>query len=253
MRIVLAVVLALAIAGCGGRLFRQYEYEEEMYLSLDGSATVYVNSSVPALNALRGSSFDPRPNARLDRAAVREFFTTAVTRDVLVTASRRDNRQFVHVRLEVDDVTRLGEASPFAWSSYRFSNDGSEVGYRQSVGTVDKSERIQSAPAWKGDEFVAFRLHLPSRIVFHNAGEGNLQRGNILVWEQPLSDRLNGTPLTLEARMEPQSILYSTLLLFGATLIGVATLFALAIWLIMRRGRGAARAGTAGGAGMAGG
>lgn len=239
MRIVLAVVLALAISGCGGRLFRQYEYEEEMYLALDGSATVYVNSSVPALNALRGSAYDPRPNARLDRAAVREYFTTPVTHDVLVTASRRDNRQFVHVRLEVDDVTRLGEAGPFAWSNYRFTNDGREVGYRQLVGAVEKSEPIGPAPAWKGDELVAFRLHLPSRIVFHNAGPGNLQRGNILVWEQPLAERLNGTPLTLEARMEPQSILYSTLLLFGATMVGVAALFAIVIWSIVRRGRGA--------------
>ena len=102
-------------------------------------------------------------------------------------------------------------------------------------------------PAWQGDELVAFRLHLPSRIVFHNAGEGNLQRGNILVWEQPLADRINGTPLTLEARMEPQSILYSTLLLFGATLIAVLVMFALLVWWVARK------AGTAGGAGRAGG
>jgi hypothetical protein len=42
----LATALATAIlTACGsGGLFRQYEYEEEIYLSLDGSATVYVNS-----------------------------------------------------------------------------------------------------------------------------------------------------------------------------------------------------------------
>ena len=28
----------------GGGFFRQYEYEEEVYLSLDGTATVYVNA-----------------------------------------------------------------------------------------------------------------------------------------------------------------------------------------------------------------
>ena len=61
MRIAVAVVLALATIACGGRIFRQYEYEEEMYLSLDGSATIYVNSSVAALNALRGASFDAEP------------------------------------------------------------------------------------------------------------------------------------------------------------------------------------------------
>ena len=63
----------------------QYEYEEEMYLSLDGTATVYVNSSVAALNALRGTSFDAQPAARGDREAVRQYFTTPV--------DARDSRQ----------------------------------------------------------------------------------------------------------------------------------------------------------------
>ena len=38
---------SLCAAACsGGGLFRQYQYEEEIYLSLDGTATVYVNSSI---------------------------------------------------------------------------------------------------------------------------------------------------------------------------------------------------------------
>ena len=234
MRILFAVVLAVATAGCGGQLFRQYEYEEEMYLSLDGSATVYVNSSIPALNALRGASFDPRPNAPLDRAAVRQYFTTPATRVMRLSASRRENRRFIHVRLEVDDVRSLDEAGPFAWSSYQFSSDGRQVSYVQRVGGV--AAHSDELTQWTGDELVAFRMHLPSRILFHNAGAGNPQRGNILAWVEPLADRLNGTPLTLEARMEPQSILYSTLLLFGATILGVAAMFAGLIWWVLRRG-----------------
>ena len=54
----------MASGACGSGLFRQYEYEEEMYLSLDGSATMYVNSSIAALNALRGTAFDPNPSGR---------------------------------------------------------------------------------------------------------------------------------------------------------------------------------------------
>ena len=67
MRIGALVVLLTAVVACSGRggLFRQYEYEEDMCVSRDGSATVYVNSSVPALDALRGAAFEPRPNARL--------------------------------------------------------------------------------------------------------------------------------------------------------------------------------------------
>jgi hypothetical protein len=234
MRIALAVLLLAAATGCGNGFFRQYEYEEDLYLSLDGSATIYVNSSVPALNALRGASFDARPNVPLDRAAVREYFTTPVTRVTRVNTSRRNNRRFAHVRLEVDDVRRLGEAPPFAWSSYQFSNAGDIVTYRQTVGgAAGKPEE----EGWTGEEIVAFRLHIPSRIVFHSAGPGNPKRGNILAWEQPLAERLRGTPLALDARIEPRSILYSTLLLFGGTFAAVAMMFGVLIWWILRAGR----------------
>ena len=113
MRRVAALALATAFAtACGsGGLFRQYEYEEEIYLSLDGTATVYVNSSVAALDALRGTSFDTNPSALPDRAGIRAFYSSPVTRvRGAVTTSRRSNRRFVHVRLDVDDVRRLGEA-----------------------------------------------------------------------------------------------------------------------------------------------
>lgn len=234
MRIALAVLLLAAAIGCNSGLFRQYEYEEDMYLSLDGSATIYVNSSVPALNALRGASFDTRPDAPLDRAAVREYFTTPVTRVTRVNTSRRNNRRFAHVRLEVDDVRRLGEAPPFAWSSYQFSNAGDIVTYHQTVGGAAGTPAEEGR--WTGQEIVAFRLHIPSRILDHNAG-GSPRRGNILAWEQPLAERLRSTPLTLDVRIEPRSILYSTLLLFGGTFAAVAMMFAVVIWGILRAGR----------------
>ena len=95
---------------------------------------------------------------------------------------------------------------------------------------------------WTGKELVAFRLHLPSEIVYHNAGPENPKRGNILVWEQPLADRLRGEPLvpgpdpSLDARIKSQSILYRTLWLFGATFAAVALMFVVVIWWILRRG-----------------
>lgn len=225
--------------GSGGGLFKQYEYEEEMYLSLDGSATIYVNSSVPALDALRGTAFDPSPNARIDLAQVRDYFTSPVTRVTRVRTSRRSNRRFVHVRLEVDDVRRLAEAPPFAWSSYDFGRDGDLVLYRQIVGaraTHGARNAVETARL-TGQELVAFRVHVPSQVDYHNAGPENLKRGNILVWEQTLAERLRGAPLTLDARMESQSILYRTLWLFGATFVAVGVMFGAVIWFIFRRGR----------------
>src|SRR5260221_7537432 len=183
MRIGAAIVL-LAAAVAGGRLgglFRQaeYEYEEEMYLSLDGSATVYVNSSVPALDALRGATFDPDPASRPVLARIREYFSTPATHVVRVSTSRRNNRRFIHVRLEVDDVRRLGEAGPLAWSSYELGREGDLVVYRQTVGA--SAGRAVEAARGKGDGSVAFRIHAPSLVVGSSAGRQ--QRGNILVWE----------------------------------------------------------------------
>jgi len=133
----LSLVLAVMATSCGGGrggLLRPYEYDEEIYLSLDGTAIVYVSSSIPALNALRGTSFDTRPNAPVDRTAVGTYFSTPVTRVTDIGTSRRANRRFIRVRIEVDDVRRVGEAAPFAWSTYEFRSNGDGYLFRQSVG-----------------------------------------------------------------------------------------------------------------------
>ena len=208
-----------------------------MYLSLDGSATIYVNSSMAALNALRGTSFDARESARVDRETVRRYFTTPATRVGRVTTSRRRSRQYVHVRVETDDVTHLAEAAPFAWSSYSLSRSGETVTYKQAVAGGPASRPPDSSAEWAGDELVAFRVHIPSVVEFHNAGAENLRRGNIVVYEQSLKDRLLGQPLEIEVRMEPQSILYRTLILFAAMFAAVGALFGLVIWRVVRAGQ----------------
>ena len=168
--VVLVVFSGAAAVGCGGRLLQQYQYEEDVYLSLDGTATVYVNSSVPALDVLRGAPFDPDPRARVDRAAVRRYYTTPATRVTAVNESRRSGRRFVHVRLDVDDIRRLGEAEPFAWSAYDLRRTEAQYLYTQSIGAaVNKS--IAGA-GWDGREVVAFRLHLPSKIRLPQRGRG---------------------------------------------------------------------------------
>src|SRR3954471_5975676 len=154
----LAVVFALA--GCRDLLPRQYEYEEELYLALDGSATMYVNGSVPALIALRGLQLDPNPRQPVDRRRVRELYESPVTHVTRVSTSRRAGRRFVHLRIEVIDVRRLAEAPPFAWSTYRFGRTADEYVYKQVVGP---SAGIGvSSTGWRGPEIVAFRMHLPS-------------------------------------------------------------------------------------------
>jgi hypothetical protein len=246
--VIISISLTAAVACSSSGLFRQYEYEEELYLSLDGSGTMYVNSSIAALNALRGTTFDASPSARFDRDAYRTFFNSANTHVTRVSTSRRSGRRFVHVRLDVDDVRRLGESAPFAWSTYRFERDGEIFTFRQSIGGANEAQSLSNTedarghqpprldPRWTGSELVAFRLHLPSKIEFHNTRR-DIGRGNILVWEQPLAERLKSEPLVLEARMQTQSILYRTLWLFGLTFVLAASTFVALIWWVVRRGR----------------
>lgn len=235
----LCVLIAVAAPACDstGGLFRQYEYEEEMYLSLDGSATIYVNSSMAALNALRGTSFDAGDTASVDREGVRRYFTTLSTRVGRVTTSSRRGRQYIHVRLETDDVSALGAAAPFAWSSYSLSRSGETVTYKQAVAGGPAAREPQASARWAGDELVAFRVHIPSVVEYHNAGAENLRRGNIVVYEQSLKERLQGQPLDIEVRMQPQSILYRTLILFASMFAAVALLFGLVIWRVVRAGQ----------------
>ena len=69
-RLIVCAVAAAAmlVAGCSGGVFgKVYEYEEDIYLSLDGSADIIVNASAPALAALRGVNLSMDPAVRLDR------------------------------------------------------------------------------------------------------------------------------------------------------------------------------------------
>ena len=65
----LAIVLATVTAACAGRspLGPDYEYEEDLTLSMDGSATLVVNASIAALDALKNLSFNSDAAARTDQ------------------------------------------------------------------------------------------------------------------------------------------------------------------------------------------
>ena len=233
--VALIVLTAVLSASCRSVLSRKYEYDEEVYLALDGSATVYVNASLAALVALRGFDLDVDPRARLDLVAIRALYQSPVSDVVSATGSRRDNRRYVHLRIEVPDIRRLHEAEPFAWSRYELDRSGEVVRFRQNVGPA--AAREVGDAGWTGRELAAFRLHLPSRVPFHNSPSREIERGNIIVWEQRLADRIKGQPLAIEVHLEPQSILAHTLGLFGLTILLAAATFALAIWWVMWKGK----------------
>jgi hypothetical protein len=234
--VVIALAATVAAAGCGGVLKKQYEYEEELYLSLDGSATLSVNASVPALVALRGIDLNVSSRARFDRDRLRAFYEGPGATLTAVSSSRRHGRRFVHVSIDVADVRSLQRLAPFAWSSYRFDRDGDLYEFKQTVGAPASGKAVGDV-GWDGSELLAFRLHVPSKIAYHNTPSHETKRGNILEWEQALTDRLQGTPIDIQVQMETQSILSRTLLLFGSTIVAAILTFAAVIWWVSRRGR----------------
>ncbi len=230
--VLLAVIATLL--GLRSPMVHQYEYQEDIYLSLDGRASVYVSASLPALVALHGMDLSPDPKSLIDRAKIRQAFTGPGVNVSAISAWRRWGRRFITVRLDTADIRRLTGAPPFAAAAFDFRRAG--TGYRLIVHLGATVNRPVGTVGWTGSELVGFRWHLPSRVERYNTPEENFLRGNILVWEQPLTSRLAGVPLRMEVYMEGRTILYSALWLFltsaALALVAVALLVA---WVV--RGR----------------
>ena len=241
----IALIAAAATVACGGRIFvKQYEYEEDLYLATDGSADLIVNASIPALAALRGLPLDTEPSAQVDRDRIREAYESSDTEVTRISRPwRRDGRRFVQVRVKVQDIRRLESVAPFAWSRYGLAAQNGVSVFTQHVGASAFKPGTLQSYGWDGSEVVAFRLHLPSKVRWHNSRslETNeplsVARGNILGWEQHLSDRLDGVPLDIRVEMESQSILYRTLWLFGSAFLAAVLLLMALIWWTIRKGR----------------
>jgi hypothetical protein len=252
----LAIVLAAAAAACGrSPLGQEYEYEEDLTLSMDGSASLVVNTSILALDALKGMSLNTDVTARADqiRDQVRASYESQYSRVGRISTWTRRGRRFVGIHLTVPDIRELSKAAPFSGTTYELRSEGEQVVFRQTLSKPPP--QVIRIPAWRGDEIIAFRLHLPARIRFQNsryldAGESRpASRGNILTWEQRLNQRLEGKPIAyaedrtpdvMEARMDRDSILFRTLWLFGIAFAAALVVLAALIWLTMRKGRDAA-------------
>ena len=235
-------VLVGSACGAGGFLGKRYEYEEDVTIDLDGSATLTINASIPALVALRGVDLDVS-SSRVDRDRIRAAYESPVTEVTRVSRPwRRSGRRFVQVRVRTDDIRRLSEATPFAWSSYQLTASGGEHTFQQVVGPSAMKPASLTKVGWDGSELVAFRLHLPSRIIEHNSRDpdtnetNSVQRGNIVAWEQHLADRLEGRPVQIVVRMSSESILYRTLWLFASAFGAAVFLLAAFAWWTMRKG-----------------
>ncbi len=237
-----AVVVLTATAGCRNPFSRQYEYEEQLYLSVNGAATVVVDSSIPALVALRGLPLDPSFRASVDRDRIRRLYALAGCQDVRVGQPWvRHGRRFVQIRVSAQHVEGLSNCAPLAWSTYSFEREGDALHFEQTVG--EPAHGDPGSVNWTGSELIAFKLHVPSRILFHNVkrledgANGQADRGNILTWEQYLRDRRAGQPIQMDVRMDSESILQRTLWLFAGAFTAAVLLILGLIWMTIRRAR----------------
>lgn len=244
------LVLVSIAAACRNPLGREYEYEEQLYLQVNGSATVVVDASIASLVALRGMALDTSFATRPDRAAIRKLIEAGGCPAVTVGQPwTRHGRRFIQIRIATKDVRTLSSCALLAWSTYRLDPDsgGREMlRYHQTVGAASGGN--PGNPKWTGKELVGFKLHLPSKITDHNVkrldtGEnGAVERGNILTYEQRLTDRLAGAPIEMVVEMGSQSILYHTLFLFAGAFAAAVVALAIVVWLTVRHGRRQAEA-----------
>jgi hypothetical protein len=240
-----ALVLALLLGsacGAGGFFGKRYEYEEDVTIALDGSASLTINTSIPALIALRGVTLDTSSD-RVDRERIRALYESPVTEVTRVSRPwRRNGRRYVQIRVKTDDIRKLSEVAPFAWSNYQLTESGGAHTFTQIVGPAAMKPGSLTNVGWNGSELVAFRLHLPSRILEHNSRDpdtdetNSVQRGNIVAWEQHLADRLEGKPVQIVVRMSSESILYRTLWLFASAFGAALLLLAGFVWWTLKRG-----------------
>jgi len=239
---VVIVVVFVAASGCGRFFGREYEYEEQLYLSADGSATLTVDASVAALIALRGFALDPSPRALLDPARVRALYESATCHVTRVPRPwYRNGRRFVQVQMRIDDVRQLASCAAMSWSTYALEHRDGQIWFSQRMGA---SANGDPGPVnWSGGELIAVKLHLPSKILFHNARRlsdhmpAEPDRGNIVTWEQTLTDRRGGVPIEIQVQMEEQSILYRTLWMFFGSFAAAVTVLVLLIAWTVRKGR----------------
>lgn len=220
--VTLLVSCALTLAAC-----TSYEYEEEVFLEVDGSGRLRVSGSSEILEVLHDLSEGAGTSSMTSRFEGPGFELDSVRE------TERDGRTFVHVQGRFTDWNELCAHPAFA-----------ERECRLDVTADDELELYLRLPQPKGDvpdeappdATLALRFHFPSAVHYHNA-PSDIERGNIIGWERTVSEHFDADALVVEARFERRSVLATTALILG-TAVGVVLLsVALALFLIVRKGR----------------
>jgi len=215
----LGLASALAFTGCTA-----YEYEEEVFLSVDGSGSLRVSGSTEILKALH---VDP-PTVETMTA---RFRGPGLELDS-VRETERDERRFIHVQGRFASWSELCGHPAFDGRECGLTISDDELTLRLTLPAPERAipEDVPS------DAPVALRFHFPSTVRYHNS-RGDIERGNIIGWERTASEHFQGSDLVVEARFERRSVLATTLVVLGTAIGIVAGSVAIALAVMVRKGR----------------
>ena len=223
MRAVL--LLLLAGTGCGA-----YEYEEEVYLEVDGSGEIRMSGSTTAVAALHG----------LDEAtaeSAKALFEGEGVELLSALETERERRKFVHVQARFSDWEKLCRIPAFRARRCRLAKGEEGLALELSL----PSPRAAAPESLDPQALLALRYHFPGTIQYHNS-PGDIERGNILSWKRTLREHFAGRPLDLAVRFDRRTILAATARVMGLALGLVLASIATALWVMVRKGRRQLRA-----------
>lgn len=215
-----AFLLLLAASACA-----TYEYEEEVFLEVDGSGQIRMSGSTDAIAALHD----------LEEAGVesaKALFEGEGVEILSALATEREGRTFVHVEARFSDWEKLCRLPAFHERRCRLTKGADDLALDLSLPSPQAAAPETADP----QALLALRYHFPSTIRYHNA-PGGIERGNILSWKRTLREHFAGRPLDLEARFDRRTVLAATARVMGLALGLVAASITAALWVMVRKGR----------------
>lgn len=228
----LAILALIAASAC-----KSYDYEEEVFLEVDGSGRFRVSGSSAALTALHGLD---EPTL----AAVSRYFDDDGVAITSVRETERRGRTFFHVEATFADWNAVCRHRAFEDRSCRLVLD-EEAGERRlelsvpvpaSRPHLTEERADESDGDGRGKALMAVRFHFPSSVLSHNA-PGGIERGNILSWERPLTDSPDEGPVDIRVRFDDRSVLSTTVRILALAAGTVVTAVVLALVLMFRKGK----------------
>ncbi len=217
--------LLVAASGCTA-----YEYEEEVFLEVDGSGEIRMSGSAAAVQALHGLD-------QADAEGAKALFEGEGVEVLSALETERDGRRFVHVESRFSDWEKLCRVPAFRGRRCALAAEKDGLALELSL----PSPRAAAPEGLDPQALLALRYHLPSTVRYHNS-PGHIERGNILSWKRTLREHFAGRPLDVEVHFDRRTVLAAAVSIVGIALALVAASIATALFVMVRKGRRQLRA-----------